>query len=138
MMQYVRHPMYGGLLLAAVGFAAATGDELRMLLALAFFLLLDTKVMGRGDGPAVGQRAGPAWALQRLCGRHMPLLGLVPHSCCAMRLYVWGALASPFSALQDCAITKFACSPSSMPAAAGLPLPTAPSAPRNAASAGEH
>jgi protein-S-isoprenylcysteine O-methyltransferase Ste14 len=42
-LQYVRHPMYGGLLLAAVGFAAATGDELRMLLALAFFLVLDTK-----------------------------------------------------------------------------------------------
>lgn len=56
-MQYVRHPMYGGLLLAAVGFAAATGDELRMLLALAFFLLLDTKVFGGGEGPAVGQRA---------------------------------------------------------------------------------
>lgn len=36
--------MYGGLVLAAVGFAAATGDELRMLLALAFFLVLDTKV----------------------------------------------------------------------------------------------
>lgn len=43
-LQYVRHPMYGGLLLAAVGFAAATGDELRMLLALAFFLVLDSKV----------------------------------------------------------------------------------------------
>jgi len=43
-LQYVRHPMYGGLVLAAVGFAAATGDELRMLLALAFFLVLDTKV----------------------------------------------------------------------------------------------
>ena len=36
--------MYGGLLLAAVGFAAASGDELRMLMALLFFLVLDTKV----------------------------------------------------------------------------------------------
>lgn len=38
--------MYGGLLLAAVGIAAASGDELRMLMALLFFLVLDTKVRG--------------------------------------------------------------------------------------------
>lgn len=35
---------YGGLVLAALGFSVVSGDELRLLLSLPFFVVLDIKV----------------------------------------------------------------------------------------------
>ena len=48
---YARHPMYGGLVLLALGCSLVSGDELRLLLCLPFFLVLDKKVgKGRVEG----------------------------------------------------------------------------------------
>lgn len=58
----VRHPMYGGLVLAALGLSLATADELRLLISLAFLLVLDKKVGGAAWGQGAGRRA---WAPQR-------------------------------------------------------------------------
>lgn len=41
---FVRHPMYGGLLLIAFGLSAATGSDLRFAASFALFYVLDRKV----------------------------------------------------------------------------------------------
>lgn len=41
--ELARHPMYGGLILAAAGLAVASGDEARLALAAALFWVLDRK-----------------------------------------------------------------------------------------------
>jgi protein-S-isoprenylcysteine O-methyltransferase Ste14 len=41
--RWIRHPIYGGLLLGCFGFAAATQSSSRLALALAFALMLDAK-----------------------------------------------------------------------------------------------
>lgn len=40
---YVRHPMYGGLVLGSLGLAVATSDDVRLLLAGLLFWVLDQK-----------------------------------------------------------------------------------------------
>eukprot|EP00878_Enallax_costatus_P006117 GHUV01006413.1.p1 GENE.GHUV01006413.1~~GHUV01006413.1.p1 ORF type:complete len:239 (+),score=54.08 GHUV01006413.1:345-1061(+) len=42
--EYVRHPMYGGLILVSLGVAAVTHDETRLLLALGLWLVLEKKI----------------------------------------------------------------------------------------------
>lgn len=46
--EYLRHPMYGGLLMASLGLAAVTHDESRLLAAAVLWLVLEQKV-SRGD-----------------------------------------------------------------------------------------
>jgi protein-S-isoprenylcysteine O-methyltransferase Ste14 len=41
---YMRHPMYGGLLMASLGLAAVTHDESRLLAAAVLWLVLEQKV----------------------------------------------------------------------------------------------
>lgn len=43
MYKYVRHPMYGGVILGSLGLGMATGDETRLFLALLLFFALDKK-----------------------------------------------------------------------------------------------
>ena len=43
MYKYVRHPMYGGVILGSLGLGVATGDETRLFLALLLFFALDKK-----------------------------------------------------------------------------------------------
>lgn len=43
MYQYMRHPMYGGVILAALGLGVFTGDETRLALAALLFVVLDKK-----------------------------------------------------------------------------------------------
>lgn len=60
---YVRHPMYGGLVLAALGYGLASGDELRLLMAIALFFVLDAKVGFPVDVPCCAVRVRlPPWA----------------------------------------------------------------------------
>lgn len=42
--EYLRHPMYGGLLMASLGLAAVTHDESRLLAAAVLWLVLEQKV----------------------------------------------------------------------------------------------
>lgn len=42
--QYVRHPMYGGVILASAGFAVATGSPARLALTLAFAAFMAKKI----------------------------------------------------------------------------------------------
>jgi protein-S-isoprenylcysteine O-methyltransferase Ste14 len=41
---YMRHPMYGGLLMASLGLAAVSHDESRLLAAAVLWLVLEQKV----------------------------------------------------------------------------------------------
>ena len=42
--EYCRHPMYGGLIVAAAGLTLATGDEVRLAMALLLAAVLSEKV----------------------------------------------------------------------------------------------
>lgn len=44
--EYLRHPMYGGLLMASLGLAAVAHDEARLLAAAVLWLVLEQKVRG--------------------------------------------------------------------------------------------
>lgn len=45
-----RHPMYGGLVLVAAGLTLATGNEVRLVMSLIAFFVLNEKVIVKGGG----------------------------------------------------------------------------------------
>ena len=59
----LRHPMYGGLLLACAGLAIASGDEARLALAAALFWVLDQKASYEEEW--LEQRYGAAYEQYR-------------------------------------------------------------------------
>jgi protein-S-isoprenylcysteine O-methyltransferase Ste14 len=45
MYSYVRHPMYGGLLMASLGLSAITNNECRLALSFLLWFVLEQKVV---------------------------------------------------------------------------------------------
>ena len=73
MYQYMRHPLYAGLLLLAFGIAAVTYSETRLVLALLLFFVLNIKAKNEED--ALSERHGEEYEeYMREVGRFFPSL----------------------------------------------------------------
>ena len=51
---YIRHPMYGGLILAGLGLAATTHDEVRLAMVGLLWWVLEQKVRAKGNTRGAG------------------------------------------------------------------------------------
>jgi protein-S-isoprenylcysteine O-methyltransferase Ste14 len=69
---YVRHPMYGGLLLLAFGLSAATGSDLRFAASFALFYVLDRKV--ELEEEALGKKYNEYSEYKKTAKRFVPYL----------------------------------------------------------------